>query len=283
VRASSLLGKQKSTQANVRPILRWVGGKHFLLKQLLACCPADVGKRRYHEPFLGAASLFLALRPSRAKLSDSNPHLMDAYRLICTRTDEVARQFSRLSKQDCSRFYYLIRREYNHARFSAAQAARFLYLNRTCFNGIFRVNKRGEFNVPYGHKARPWFPSRVQLRAFAEVMRTAGLFNEDYRRALRRAKKGDFVYLDPPYPPLNGTSNFAHYTMDRFGVPNQRDLAAQVRDLDKRGCLVMISNADTGLIRQLYRGFNIQTLSATRYVTCKANKHQVRELVIRNY
>jgi len=267
----------------IRPVLRWVGGKQFLLKQLLTFCPPDVADRRYHEPFLGAASMFLALRPRKANLSDSNPHLMNAYRIISTRTDEVARHLSRLSKQDSQQFYYLTRKRYNNSRFSIVQAARFLYLNRTCFNGVFRVNRQDQFNVPYGHKPKPWFPSRDYLRNFADAMSTAGLFTEDYRRALKRAKNGDFVYLDPPYPPLNGTSNFAHYTLDRFGVPNQHDLAEEVRELDKRGCLVLISNADTKLIRQLYRGFRIHTLDATRFVSCKANKNSVKELVIRNY
>lgn len=274
---------QQPRFVQVRPILRWVGGKQLLIKQLLRYCPLDARERRYYEPFLGGASLFLALNPKAAFLSDANSQLINAYRQICKHPVKVAKLFQQMSEKDSTKFYYSTRTLYNGARSSVLQTARFLYLNRTCFNGIFRVNKINKFNVPYGHKAKPWFPNSAELRAFAGAFRYARIFVEDYQQALTRPRSGDFVYLDPPYPPLNGTSNFAHYTMDRFGVQNQHDLADQVKELDQRGCLVMVTNADTKLIRKLYRGLNLHTIEVTRYVTCKAIRHQVRELVISNY
>ncbi len=266
-----------------RPILRWVGGKQLLIDQLLAYCPANAFEKRYFEPFLGAASLFLALHPKNAYLSDANPHLINAYRKICNETCTIARLLSDYSKRDSYSFYYSIRDLYNHTNYSTAQAARFLYLNRTCFNGIFRVNKDNKFNVPYGYKKKPWFPNREELIDFANAIKNAKIFNEDYKVALRRAKGGDFIYLDPPYPPLNGTSNFAHYTMDRFGIEQQYDLANEVLELDRKGCMIMISNADTKLIRELYEKYDLHSLEVTRYVTCKSTRHQVKELVITNY
>ncbi len=188
-----------------------------------------------------------------------------------------------MSKKDSDSFYYNVRNKYNHSQPSASQAARFLYLNRTCFNGIFRVNKADEFNVPYAYKTKPFFPDQDAILAFAKALKSATLTKENYQSALGKIRKDDFVYLDPPYPSLNGTSNFSHYTMDRFNNHDQLDLAKQVKRIDKLNAKFMLSNADTKLIRQLYDGFNFYPLQVTRFVTCKAIRHRVRELIITNY
>lgn len=251
-------------------------------RQLIAFLPERFSGT-YFEPFLGAASLFLAIRPKTAVVADANTHLIGAYEAIRDRPSEVAAHLGSLAEEDSEDQYYKIRSCYNNSGESPLQAARFLYLNRTCFNGIFRVNKRGEFNVPYGFKKRPRFPTLLEIHRFAKALAAADMFNCDYSQAVVTAGRGDFIYLDPPYPALNGTANFAHYTMDRFPTTEQEKLAQLVRTLDSRGCLLMISNADTPLIRRLYRGFHLNALSATRYVTCKAKKHRVRELIITNY
>jgi DNA adenine methylase len=268
---------------NARPILRWVGGKRYLREALINHCPHEARSRTYFEPFLGAASLFFALRPTRAVLGDANKHLISAYDYVRRDPTAVARNLRALAAEDSTSTYYRVRDDYNRSDPSAVQTARFIYLNRTCFNGIFRVNKLGAFNVPYGHKAQPWFPGSSDLRAISGLLKAAELHAGDYRETLETADHCAFVYLDPPYPALNGTSNFTHYTMDRFNTANQHELASHVRELDARGCLVMVSNADTPLIRELYSGFDISELSVTRYVTCKAVKHRVGELVITNY
>jgi DNA adenine methylase len=265
------------------PVLRWVGGKQLLWKRLAPLLPKDILDRTYHEPFLGSASLFLAISPKNAVLSDLNPHLIHFYEHVRKNPDLVSKYIRRHQSEDSERYYYAVRDEYNGAAASAAQAARFLYLNRTCFNGVFRVNQKGEFNVPYGKKAAPRFPSLLALRELAKRLKSARLRSLPFAESLQDCKKGEFVYLDPPYPPLNGTSFFTHYTLDRFDAGDQEALATEANRLDSIGALVMLSNADTTLIRRLYRGWRLHSLEVTRFVTCKKKRHQVSELVITNY
>ena len=227
--------------------------------------------------------MFLALRPRAAFLGDANPHLVSMYEYLRKNPLRVARHLSELACQDSHSTYYRVRDQYNTSQPSFAQAARFLYLNRTCFNGIFRVNRNGQFNVPYGYKRNARFPTSMDLQTVAEAFSSARLVPCGYMSIVSAAIPGDFIYLDPPYPPLNGTSYFAHYTMDRFPDDEQNKLANAARSLDARGCMVMISNADTPTIRRLYKGLIIHKLSATRYVTCKSSKHRVGEVVITNY
>ena len=270
------------------PFLRWAGGKQILATQLLGYVPADAASRKYFEPFLGAATLFFAIRPTRAHLCDSNAHLIECYRQVRLRPDEVAAKIEYHRRENCEEHYFRVRERYNEAAGrregrTPDQAARFIYLNRTCFNGIFRVNRRGQYNVPYGDKARPKYPSRGDLREAGSALKTATLYADDYQVPLAGAGEGDFVYFDPPYPPLNGTSYFQHYTKERFSQQDQQGVAEQFRELAGRKCLVMMTNADTTKIRALYRGFDITRIHATRFVSCKLKKHRVREVVIRNY
>ncbi len=165
---------------------------------------------------------------------------------------------------------------------STAQAARFIYLNKTCFNGIFRVNTSGEFNVPYGWKEPPALPGRRELKSASAALQTAVLSIETFEGSLQKAMKGDFIYLDPPYPPLNGTAYFTHYTMDRFSTRDQERLASCFRALDKLGCAIVVSNADTPSIRKLYKGYEWKSLPVIRVLTCK-QRFSVRELLITNF
>jgi DNA adenine methylase len=265
------------------PFLRWAGGKRRLVPFLLKALPSDIGSLTYNEPFVGAGALFLALRPRKARLSDANAHLIDCYSYVCWKPDQIADYLSAHSAKTGKRYYYEVRDKYNRASASAAQAARFIYLNKTCFNGIFRVNVQGEFNVPYGHKNPPLLPSRKELRAASALLKGATLRISDFSTSLAALGKNDFVYLDPPYPPINGTSYFTHYTADRFGERDQEALADSVKALDARGAKFMMSNADTKLIRSLYARFRIIPLTVTRYITCKAIKHRADEVIITNY
>jgi DNA adenine methylase len=273
-------GLNESTDA--KPFLRWAGGKRYLLNRLLEYCPQKV-EGTYYEPFLGAGSLFFALKPGEAMLADANQHLIHCYRTVRDEWELVARCLSELTRQINKDHYYNIRDMYNRGSRSAAQAARFIFLNKTCFNGIFRVNEQGSFNVPYGKKRRPAIPSASELRRVSEILHGATIQSWAFVATLRHPKKGDFIYLDPPYPALNGTSYFAHYTSSRFSNDDQEALAGTVRKLDAKGCLVMMSNADIPAIRKLYRGFSISPIPATRFITCKKKKRVVRELVITNY
>lgn len=267
----------------IRPLLRWIGGKHHLIHRLVPFVPPDYKKRCYREPFLGAGSMFLALRPEHARLADANHHLIRCYESIRDSHKRLHMYLRDHAAKDCPEHYYAVREAYNRRCPSAAQAARFLYLNRTCFNGVFRVNMRGQFNVPYGYNDHPIFPDRDVLATVSQALAKAELVATDYQESLTAAEPGDFLYLDPPYPPLNATSFFTHYTKDRFDAEDQRALAALVHELDAQGCLFMMSNADTRMIRRLYHSFHVTRLPVTRYVTCKPTKHRVGELVITNY
>jgi DNA adenine methylase len=266
------------------PFLRWAGGKRKLVPRLLRALPTDFSRRRYCEPFVGAGALFLAICPRSARLSDANAHLMDCYSAIRTQPETVARYLRQHSKSSSEDYYYSVREQYNRPQLpSSAQAARFIYLNRTCFNGIFRVNRNGAFNVPYGFKEPPPVPSHAELRKVSEVLRHAELRTVGFEQALSGLGADDFAYLDPPYPPINGTAYFTHYTADRFSEENQNQLADCVLRLNKRGAAFMMSNADTPLIRRLYGGFQLVPLSVTRFITCKAAKYQAAEVLITNY
>jgi DNA adenine methylase len=267
----------------IKPFLRWAGGKRQLKRILLAFLPLDVSERTYREPFLGGGSLFFALQPRAAILSDANKHLIKCYEFVRDQPEVVARHLRFHALKNTKAHYYRVREEYNNTEFSAAQAARFIYLNKTCFNGIFRVNAQGKFNVPYGWKESPAIPSDDDLIGIAAILKNASLKASSYEMALENASKGDFIYLDPPYPPLNGTAYFTHYTIDRFSVQDQTKLADCVNELDRGRCLFMISNADTPLIRRLYRKYELVSLPVIRYLTCKSARHKVKELIITNY
>ena len=266
-----------------KPFLRWAGGKQQIVDGLVRCVPQDWQKLRYVEPFAGAGSLFFALGPRKVLLSDANAHLIDCYQQVATSPRNVSKHLQRHAALSSERHYYQVRHEYNRGRSSPRQAARFIYLNKACFNGIFRVNTKGQFNVPYGRKEPPVIPSPEELTAAAVRLRRATLRACTYEDALEGVTGGDLVYLDPPYPPLNGTSYFTHYTAERFGGDAQEQLADTVEQIDSVGARFMMSNADTSLIRSLYKRFNIIRLPVIRYVTCKSRKHCVSELVVTNY
>jgi len=202
------------TSRKTAPFLSWAGGKQRLVPYLVQFLPSDISGLIYHELFLGAGSLFFAVQPETAFLSDANAHLIDCFVAVRDHPDLVSRYLSSHRKQDSKGHYCAVRDSYNTGRGSAAQAARFIYLNKTCFNGIFRVNQKGEFNVPYGRDTRAKkdlvLPSRESLRNASQALSGASLSAVSYEKAVGSPGKNDFYYLDPPYPPLNGTSYFTH-------------------------------------------------------------------------
>jgi DNA adenine methylase len=274
---------QDDDSTGAAPFLRWAGGKRGLARRLVDLAPENAAQRRYVEPFLGAGSLFFALAPQEAILGDANAHLVSCYRHIRDSAPAVASQLRHHAAAHGIRYYYRVRDLYNRTSASPARAAHFIYLNQACFNGVFRVNESGEFNVPIGSKKKPNLPTAGELERVARQLKQAKLVAGDFETTLALAKKGDFVYLDPPYPPLNGTAYFAHYTKDRFAADDQERLAKLVRELDARGCAVMVSNAGLKTIKALYNGFTFKRLIVTRWVTCNKKRHRVREVVITNY
>ncbi len=279
----ALVAPLAAANSAAKPFLRWVGGKRHLATRLVSLVPSSDSYYRYFEPFVGAGSLFFTLKPRSAVLSDLNRHLIECYRYVRGSPLLVHRYLCEHARDNSESHYYRIRGVYNESDFTAAQAARFIYLNHTSFNGVFRVNRQGAYNVPFGAKASPRFPTMQELLTVSRALSGAKIRTSDYELALEQVGRRDFVYLDPPYPPLNGTSYFTHYTPDRFSRKDQDRLASVVRELDRSRALVLMTNADTPLVRSLYKRFILRRLAVTRYVTCKAVRHRVQDLVIANY
>jgi DNA adenine methylase len=264
------------------PFLRWAGGKRQLTSALLERVP-DQFTGHYVEPFLGAGSLFFALGPGKSILSDANPRLIDVYRQIAMNPNAVRRELRVHVRSHSFDHYYKTRDEYNRGALSAAQAGRFIYLNKACFNGIFRVNRSGKFNVPKGSKEKLSSPTKQEFDLISSKLREAKLLAEDFETVLSRVCKDDFIYLDPPYPALNGTAYFTHYTADRFDGGSQERLAECVLKINNSGTRFLMSNADTTAIRDLYKGFQIEAIPVTRFISCKGTRAAASELLIRNY
>jgi DNA adenine methylase len=263
--------------------LRWAGGKSKFVQQIVSRLPILESDATFYEPFLGAAAVFLAYSPNRAVLSDLNPDLIRTFTLVRDRAEFVIAKLQRLWYRDSEDHYYRIRTRFNGGGDDCLQAARFIYLNHTCFNGIYRVNKLGHYNVPYGFKKSPNLPNKKELDSASDLLRRATIMLADYKKAVEGAKRGDVVYLDPPYPPLNGTSYFTHYTKERFGERDQQEVASTANVLRARGCYVIVTNADTLLIRKLYSGWHIAEISRPRWITSSSYKRRVVELIITSH
>jgi DNA adenine methylase len=264
------------------PVIKWVGGKTKLLNQLLARMPVRYG--RYYEPFAGGAALFFRLAPKRAVLADSNADLIALYTAIADDASAVIRKLQAHRDAHSEQHYYAMRERWNqhHASWPPSErAAAFIYLNKTCFNGLWRVNRAGDFNVPIGRYTDPPICVPEALRAASSVLARAELRCGDYQAAVEDAKPGDFLYFDPPYDPLKTTSSFTSYTAGDFDHEDQRSLSRLARALVDRGCHVMLSNNDTPFIRSLYKGFRIDRVKCPRAINSNAAKRgDVDELVI---
>jgi DNA adenine methylase len=278
VRSGRAVGRTRSIRTGqlapvAAPIIKWVGGKTKLLGELLARLPAQFN--RYYEPFCGGAALFFRVAPSRAVLADSNADLIDLYRTIKRDADGVIRRLALHRAAHDEEHYYRMRTRWNDRSVSwapAERAAMFIYLNKTCFNGLWRVNRSGDFNVPIGRYTDPPICVPESLHAAHAVLARTDLRCTDYRTAVRDAARGDFVYFDPPYDPVTTTANFTSYTADAFGADDQRALAETARTLVGRGCRVMLSNSDTPFIRSLYKGFQIDRVKCARAINSNAAK-----------
>jgi DNA adenine methylase len=276
------------------PFLKWAGGKRRLLDALDSWVPTDFA--RYVEPFLGAGALFFHLHATgrirgQALLNDANPELMTCYRVVQD-PDRLPRLIERLREHaehvTDSDYYYDVRSWDRQPGFAARspveRAARTIFLNHTCYNGLYRLNRKGQFNVPYGKWRRPprLFDEAV-LRACHRALQDARLLNEDFEACLARAGAGDFIYLDPPYHPLSTTSSFTAYTGIEFREADQRRLAQQFRELDQAGCRLLLTNSATPLIRRLYRGYTMDTFLARRAINSQARgRGEIEELLVTN-
>jgi DNA adenine methylase len=264
------------------PIVKWVGGKSKLLPELTARLPEYF--ERYFEPFAGGAAMFFRIAPERAVLADSNSDLIGLYRCLAHDVGAVIRKLEHHRATHSEEHYYATRTRWNDRErswSSADRAATFIYLNKTCFNGLWRVNRAGAFNVPIGRYTDPPICVPDSLRAAQAVLARAELRCADYRTAVRDAGRGDLVYFDPPYDPVTPTANFTSYTAGAFGPDDQRALADTARELVARGCRVMLSNSDTPFIRSLYKGFQIDRVKCSRAINSNAAKRgEVDEVIV---
>jgi DNA adenine methylase len=283
----------KFKKESPKPFVKWVGGKRQLARQFrdMNLYPPDAfdpSKSFYHEPFVGGGAMFFDLLPKKAIISDLNNELIITYRVVKDDVEKLITKLKVYKKNHNKEFYLKIRAQKTSKLKDLSIATRFIYLNRTCFNGLYRVNLSGQFNVPMGSYDNPLICDEDNLRKVSKSLQETGIHNEGYKQVLKRAKKGDFIYFDPPYYPVNRTSSFTSYTSSVFLEKEQEELRDTFVKLHKRGCYVMLSNSDTPFINELYSGLgkkiSINQVYAGRSINSDAKKRgKVKEVVIINY
>ncbi|MEO7002220.1 MAG: DNA adenine methylase [Ktedonobacterales bacterium] len=272
----------------VRPFLKWAGGKRQLLPELLKHIPKQYGS--YYEPFLGGGALFLALQPRRAVVNDSNGELINCYQVVQKSVEDLIQLLHDHQAHNNEDYYYGMRdwdrSEGYAARPAIERAARIIYLNKTCYNGLFRVNAQGQFNVPYGKYARPAIVDEGVLRAVSHYLDRATITfrTMDFAEATQGAQAGDFLYFDPPYDPISSTASFTGYDVNGFDRSEQERLHQHVDALNAHGCQVMLSNAYTPFIVRLYQDYHCIKVEATRAINSDPGKRgKVDEILVVNY
>ena len=276
----------------MKPLLKWAGGKRHIADELFSYFPVDWNKGTYIEPFIGGGAMFLFLAPERALIADLNIRLFGFYSHIKNSPDEVFNGIFEISKsfnesplEKKKDFYLELRSKYNSSEVSSVESAILLYsLNKLCFNGLYRENSKGFFNVPFGQKKS--FPAleRQDFESASTLLQNATVSNSDFEATLSHAVAGDFVYLDPPYIPIDATSSFTSYHADGFGISDQARLAQRMIELKESNIKAMCSNSDTPLSREVYGNLNIKTIQAPRMVSERdSGRGSVSELVITNF
>ena len=268
----------------IYPIVKWVGGKRQLMFELLKNMPKSYN--RYFEPFIGGGALFFELQPENAYISDMNEELINLYSVV---RDNVYELIEDLGKHEVSKEYFLeirnIDRTEQYAKLSSIErASRFIYLNRTCFNGMYRVNSQGQFNVPFGHYKNPRIIDESNLLNCSKLLNKTAIKCADFSEILTKVQKDDFVYFDPPYVPLNETSSFTSYTKDGFDIDMQFKLRDVCDELDSMGVKFMLSNSDTKLVNELYANYEIKKVFASRQINANADgRGKITEVLVKNY
>jgi len=272
----------------VMPILKWVGGKRQLLDSIMPRIPEH---STYYEPFLGGGAVLFSLQPKKAIINDFNDELMNVYKVIKDSPDELIESLIRHKGKNSEEHFYEIRAlDRNKERYQALsdieRAARIVYLNKTCYNGLFRVNSAGEFNSPWGKYKNPNIVSETTIRALSAYFKRADIkmMCGDYREALKGIRKGAFVYFDPPYMPVSSSASFTGYTADGFDAEEQVQLKLCCDELNRRGVKFLLSNSSCEFIEDLYKDYIIEKVTAKRMVNAIADKRgNVEEVLVRNY
>jgi DNA adenine methylase len=262
------------------PFLKWPGGKRWLARQIDNLLPSVYG--RYLEPFLGGGAVFFHLSPRRAILSDTNKELINVYRCLKIHAEEIDERLASLQKQHSEALYYHTRAM--NPTDGVGRSVRFLYLNRTCFNGIYRVNLKGEFNVPMGSKELVEYP-KDYLKEVAAILRRVSIRESDFEKTIDMATAGDFIYVDPPYTVMHNNNNFLKYNSSLFSWEDQIRLAAAIKRAAQRGAAIMLSNADHQSVKELYKGFGYHRSINRASILAAEPQHRrlTTELIITNY
>lgn len=272
----------------VKPILKWVGGKRQLLPEIEKYIPK--GYSTYYEPFLGGAAVLLNEQPRKAVVNDYNEELINTYKVVRDNVNELIEELKVHDEKNSKEYFYEIR-EWDRLpgyeeRSDVEIAGRFLFLNKTCFNGLYRVNSAGEFNTPYGRYKNPNIINEIGLRALHNYFNEADITFKtgDFEDAVKYIRKGSFVYADPPYQPISTTSNYTGYTSGGFGEDDQVRLKKMCDGLDKRGVKFLLSNSNVPFITDLYKDYKIEIVGANRAINSNGKKRgKVEEVLIRNY
>lgn len=303
-------------ERGAKPFLKWAGGKSQLLNDLVRRLPQKIKTtqkiHRYVEPFVGSGALFFKLknhfRVEDSYLIDINKELIVGWKVIKNNPQELVKKLNNLqnnyyrkTEDERKKFYYEIRNEYNTQMHSfnyseynkdwVRRATYLIFLNKTCFNGLFRVNSKGEFNVPFGRYKNPKICDEKNIRAVNASLENTKIYCMDFYRSEKWISPGSFVYLDPPYRPLSETAYFTGYSNQGFGEKEQQRLAEFYKEMDERGAYLMLSNSDPKnedpedeFFDELYRGFHIERVDAKRFINCDASgRGPIKELIIRNY
>jgi DNA adenine methylase len=279
-----------SNVKKAKPFLKWVGGKGQLLEQFQELFPEKYNS--YFEPFIGGGAVFFSLNPKKAIINDINTTLVQTYIYIKDDVEKVIIELKKLEKEFLSKeqeerkeFYYKIREKYNSLpKDDFKRSLYFLFFNKTAFNGVYRENSKGGFNVPMGSYKNPKIVDEENLRAVSESLKHTSITNTSFADVVKKAKAGDFVYFDPPYHPVSTTSSFTSYSKDDFTKEDQIKLRDLFVELDKKGIYVMLSNSYTPFIKEIYSAYKQIPVKASRMINSKADKRgKISEIVIVNY
>ena len=271
------------------PVLKWVGGKRQLLNDIIPMIPKNCST--YVEPFIGGGAVLFELQPKKAIINDFNSELINVYTVIRDYSEELIKELQFHKDNNTSEHFYAVREydrkpEFFSQMTPVQKAARVIYLNKTCYNGLYRVNSAGQFNSPYGKYKNPNIVNETVIRAMSKYFNEDNIVikNEDFKEALKGLRRGAFVYLDPPYMPISSSSSFTGYTENGFNEDKQRELKELCDKLDKKGIKFLQSNSDCEFIRELYSGYRIKTIKAKRAINSKGNSRgEINEVLIYNY
>lgn len=282
---------QRKSRQSAKPFLKWVGGKAKLVPAIKSLMPEDHGA--YYEPFVGGGALFFSVKPKSAHINDINSALIGAYSNVKARAPDLIEclkqmqlEYESYDAEGRKAFYYEARDEYNSIKdpLSLRKSCLLIFLNKTCYNGMYRENSKGGFNVPFGNYKRPVICDSGTIMAAHRALKEATVTNSSFEEAVVSARQGDFVYFDPPYYPLTKTSNFTSYSELGFEEKDQIKLKKVFDDLTKRGCYVMLSNSSTDFIKELYGEYRKEIVLANRAINSDSKgRGKIEELIILNY